>query len=87
MTMVNSGSKGLSLFARQRVINLKSEDFPASKKTICMTLAQCWTNVEGVGPALYKCHTNVFGLMGYHLHIYTFNLSRSKANQRDDDLE
>ena len=27
---------------------------------------QCWTNVEDVGPALYKCYTNVLCLLVYH---------------------
>ena len=26
---------------------------------------QCWTNVEDVGPTLYKCYTNVLCLLGY----------------------
>ena len=25
---------------------------------------QCWTNVEDVGPTLYKCYTNVLRLLG-----------------------
>ena len=25
---------------------------------------QCWTNVENVGPTLYKCYTNVLCLLG-----------------------
>ena len=25
---------------------------------------QCWTNVEDVGPTLYKCYTNVLCLLG-----------------------
>ena len=31
-----------------------------------MTFVQCWINVEDVGPALYKCYTNVFCLLGCH---------------------
>ena len=28
---------------------------------ICIvTFVQCWTNVEDVGPTLYKCYSNVF---------------------------
>ena len=26
-------------------------------QTICITFIQCWTNVEDVGPTLYKCYT------------------------------
>ena len=28
-------------------------------QNICITFIQCWTNVEDVGPTLYKCYTNV----------------------------
>ena len=31
---------------------------------ICVTFVQCWTNVEDVGPTLYKCYTNVLCLLG-----------------------
>ena len=31
---------------------------------ICITFVQCWSNVEDVGPALYKCYTNVLCLLG-----------------------
>ena len=33
--------------------------YSQSTQNICMTFVQCWTNVEDVGPALYKCYTNV----------------------------
>ena len=33
-------------------------------QNICITLVQCWTNVEDVGPTLYKCYTNIFGFAG-----------------------
>ena len=38
-----------------------TDDFPAN------TFIQCWTNVEDVGPTLYKCYTDVLCLLGYHL--------------------
>ena len=31
---------------------------------MCITFIQCWTNVFDVGPALYKCYTNVLCLLG-----------------------
>ena len=31
---------------------------------ICITFIQCWSNVEDVGPTLYKCYTNVLCLLG-----------------------
>ena len=38
-----------------------------SQKTqnICITFIQRWTNVEDVGPTLYKCYTNVLCLLTY----------------------
>ena len=33
-------------------------------QNICITFMQCRTNVEDVGPALYKCYTNVLCLRG-----------------------
>ena len=32
-------------------------------QNICITSVQCWTNVEDVGPTLYKCYTNVLCLL------------------------
>ena len=29
----------------------------------CMIFIQCWTNVEDVGPTLYKCYTHVLSLL------------------------
>ena len=36
---------------------------------ICITFVQCRPNVFDVGPALYKCYTNVLCLLGY-IHVY-----------------
>ena len=33
-------------------------------QNICITFIQCWTSVADVGPALYKCYTNVLCLLG-----------------------
>ena len=33
-------------------------------QNICIIFIQCWTNVEDVGPTLYKCYTNVLCLAG-----------------------
>ena len=27
-------------------------------QSICITIVQCWANVEDVGPTLYKCYAN-----------------------------
>ena len=35
-------------------------------RNISMTFVQRRPNVEDVGPALYKCHTNVLRLLGNH---------------------
>ena len=34
------------------------------RQNICITFVQCWTNVEDVGPTLYKCYTNILCLLG-----------------------
>ena len=31
---------------------------------MCVTFVQCWSNVEDVGPTLYKYYTNVLCLLG-----------------------
>ena len=33
-------------------------------QNMCVTFVQCWTNVEDVGPTLYKCYANVLCLLG-----------------------
>ena len=48
---------------------------PANTKQL-YDFMQCWTNVEDVGPALYKCYTNVLCLLGRRtfsqtLYIYS----------------
>ena len=37
-------------------------------ENICITFIQCWTNVEDVGPTLYKCYTSVLCLLGICAH-------------------
>ena len=51
---------------------------------------QCWTNVEDVGPTLYKCYTNVLCLLGRRtfsqtLYIYSM-LARCWASVADVGL-
>ena len=36
---------------------------PQYTQNICITFVQSWANVEDVGPALYKCYTNVLCLL------------------------
>ena len=36
---------------------------------------QCWTNVEDVGPTLYKCYTNVLCLLGRRTFSQTLYIS------------
>ena len=44
----------------------QQETTPAQQtQNICMRFIQWRTSVEDVGPALYKCHTNVLYLLGY----------------------
>ena len=44
------------------------------KLNICITFVQRRTNVEDVGPTLYKCYTNVLCLLGILLYIVLFVL-------------
>ena len=39
------------------------KDIPVNTKHL-YDFIQCWTNVEDVGPTLYKCYTNVLCLLG-----------------------
>ena len=41
--------------------------FSQQTRNICMTFAQCWTNVEDVVPTLYKCYTNILCLLGCYI--------------------
>ena len=36
-----------------------------SQQNMCITFLQCWTNVENVGPSLYKCYRYVLCLLGW----------------------
>ena len=47
---------------------------------ICVTFAQCWTNVKDVGPTLYKCYTNVLCLLGCRLLFRDFLTSITTLN-------
>ena len=47
---------------------------PSNKaQNICIIFVQCWTNVEDVGPTLYKFYTNVLCLLGADPHAKTNN--------------
>ena len=48
---------------------------------------QCWTNVEDVGPTLYKCYTNVLCLLGRglslkHCRLHLFNVGSMLGQRR-----
>ena len=45
-------------------LSLKWQTIIQYTRNICITFVQCWTNVEDVGPTLYKCYTNVLCLLG-----------------------
>ena len=47
----------------------RESDFlsPQQTQNICITVIQCWPNVEDVGPTLYICYTNVLCLLGWYL--------------------
>ena len=43
---------------------------------------QCWTNVEDVGPTLYKCYTNVLCLLGRRTFSQTLYISPMLGQSR-----
>ena len=45
----------------------KSDYLNQERQNIHITFRQCWTNIEEVGPPLYKCYTNVVCLLGNYL--------------------
>ena len=47
-----------------RIISLIARRYPQQTQKNCITFVQRRPNVFDVGPALYKCHTKVFCLMG-----------------------
>ena len=38
---------------------MKINSLAQQTQNICMPFIQCWTNVEDVGPTLYKCYANI----------------------------
>ena len=61
---------------------------PCKQNIMCITFLQCRTNVEDVGPTLYRCYTNVICLLdttgilslglpktphGYYFILHLFN--------------
>ena len=42
---------------------LKIDVLTKQTQNVCITFIQCWTNVENVGPTLYKCYANVLCLL------------------------
>ena len=57
-----------------------------AKQNICITFIQRWTNVEDVGPTLYKCFTNVSCLLGHCLNwsfLWTWLLCQMPLSRLD----
>ena len=52
-------------FAGRPALSSVGHGISQQTQNICITFVQCWTNVENVGPTLYKCYTNVLCLLGY----------------------
>ena len=63
----------------------KSDILIQQAQNICITFVQCWTNVEDIGPMLYKCYANVLCLLGIAsrystiLFIYFIILKRPRG--------
>ena len=47
------------MILKNNLMQFVTISFSQQTQNICITFIQCWTNVEDVGPALYKCYTNV----------------------------
>ena len=48
------------------ILSQQDEDVdtcPQQTQNISITFIQCWTNVEDVGPTLYKCYLNALCLL------------------------
>ena len=63
--------------------------FPVNTKHL-YDFIQCWTNVEDVGPTLYKCYTIVLCLLGptrnvtklvYQLRAFPANVKRDECDE------
>ena len=52
-------------------------------QNICITLVQCWSNVEDVGSALYEWYTNIQYLLG---HMFDPGTSDRRMSQLIDVL-
>ena len=50
-------------------------------QSFCMTFVQCWTNVEDVGPALYKMLYKCFVFVGYHKLMTMFICDFNQADE------
>ena len=54
---------------------------------------QCWTNVEDVGPTLYKCYTNVLCLLGQEdflsniVHLFNVGSMLGQRRRRWPSIE
>ena len=48
----------------RKLLDPKSLYWHSVNKKHLYDFMQCWTNVENVGPTLYKCYTNVLCLLG-----------------------
>ena len=59
---------------------------PQQTQNICITFAQCWTNVEDVGPTLYKYYTNVLCLLGRVLRNHLQTVKSRDALQSQNAL-
>ena len=46
-------------------------------QNICIAFVQCWSNVEDVGPTLYKCYTNVLCFLGKYINHWSANKARN----------
>ena len=63
MSQLSDITRQLPMYQR-RVEYVIQRAMSRQTQNICITFIQCWTNVEDVGPTLYKCYTNVLRSLG-----------------------
>ena len=82
MTWSKSNTVGCVQNKKKFWFRTHSHISPANKKNIFITFVQCRTNVEDVGPTLYKCYTNVLCLLGA-VYFHSFEVvHRCNEKQR-----
>ena len=73
LVWLSSSNKNPTSLSLSRTDGLTSQQ----TQSICITFVQCRTNVEDVGPTMYKCYTNILYLLVWRhppslVHVFFF---------------